>query len=78
MDDLKHELMLRSYTVFSIVKQFIAEGQDEQQKYKNIKANQRPIKVGDRAYVKVMTQQNKLLPKCMGLWHVIRILGIIY
>ena len=78
VDDLKHELMLRSYTAFSIAKQFIAEGQDEQQRYKNVKAKQRPIKIGDRVYVKIMTQQNKLLPKYMGPMRVIRILGVIY
>ena len=78
IDSVKHEIMLRCNTAFSLAKKYIEEGRTEQEEYRNKKAKLRPIQIGDRVWVRKMANVTKLGTKYLGPMRVIKVLGVIF
>ena len=78
VDSVKHEMLLRSNTAFLLARKYIEEGKQEQEKYGNRKAKLRPIKEGDRVWLKKVVNVSKLGAKYAGPMRVVKTLGVIY
>ena len=78
VDSMKHEMLLRAHTTFTLAKRFTEEGRDTQEQYANKDRKLRQIEVSDRVYVKKMANVGKLGDKYAGPMRVIKKLGVIF
>ena len=77
-DDLKHEMQVRAHTCYQLAKKYIEAGQEDNERYRNVKAKRRDIRVGDRVYLKKVRNITKFGTKYIGPFRIMKILGVIF